>query len=406
MTSFQRQLNLYGFRRVSKGQDVGCYLHPQFQRDHPELVLEVKRLQQPGKIAAPIVQPVTWSSSLPGLLSLPTSSTSSGPKELDTSNMSSESESNNKHSNEKNENSTPHLCYEPGNVLRIIRNNTNEPICQQKKPIVSKLLSNLLGLVPKTPPSPATTTVPPPPPSLDVSSMGRATFKDVVPVREEADRAFRNQQWRTHSPCSQQQQSQQQQSQQQQSQQHQHPGVISHVDIVPQAIPASNVVGLSVAKNPGTVLSGLYNMTVPSDPRGSAHCTVPTEEGQPHRVLSYGLVTGSVHAKAMKKTISLTVPPPPPSAATATAASVSTVSSTTSATTSTSVQPWRKSGIGALSSNLFRGRTQNAMMRTSSDNVDSIMADNYAPIGPSHYPPLTMMELGGGAPAWGGTEVE
>lgn len=47
MTSFQRQLNLYGFRRVTKGEDVGSYYHPKFQKGRRDLVPEIKRL--PGK---------------------------------------------------------------------------------------------------------------------------------------------------------------------------------------------------------------------------------------------------------------------------------------------------------------------------------------------------------------------
>lgn len=50
MTSFQRQLNLYGFRRVTKGEDVGSYYHPKFQRGRRDLVPEIKRL--PGKTSA------------------------------------------------------------------------------------------------------------------------------------------------------------------------------------------------------------------------------------------------------------------------------------------------------------------------------------------------------------------
>ena len=44
MTSFQRQLNLYGFRRVIKGEEQGCYFHPQFHRDHPELISDIRRV--------------------------------------------------------------------------------------------------------------------------------------------------------------------------------------------------------------------------------------------------------------------------------------------------------------------------------------------------------------------------
>jgi hypothetical protein len=47
MASFQRQLNLYGFRRIPKGADVGAYYHPKFQKGKRELVSEIKRI--PGK---------------------------------------------------------------------------------------------------------------------------------------------------------------------------------------------------------------------------------------------------------------------------------------------------------------------------------------------------------------------
>jgi hypothetical protein len=50
MTSFQRQLNLYGFRRVTKGEDVGAYYHPKFQKGRRDLISEIKRL--PGKSAS------------------------------------------------------------------------------------------------------------------------------------------------------------------------------------------------------------------------------------------------------------------------------------------------------------------------------------------------------------------
>eukprot|EP00602_Paraphysomonas_sp_CaronLab_P005441 CAMPEP_0185022768 /NCGR_PEP_ID=MMETSP1103-20130426/5463_1 /TAXON_ID=36769 /ORGANISM="Paraphysomonas bandaiensis, Strain Caron Lab Isolate" /LENGTH=316 /DNA_ID=CAMNT_0027554991 /DNA_START=83 /DNA_END=1033 /DNA_ORIENTATION=+ len=47
MASFQRQLNLYGFRRVTKGDDAGSYFHPKFQKGRKDLMIEIKRL--PGK---------------------------------------------------------------------------------------------------------------------------------------------------------------------------------------------------------------------------------------------------------------------------------------------------------------------------------------------------------------------
>jgi hypothetical protein len=46
-TSFQRQLNLYGFRRVTKGEDQGAYFHPKFIYGRSDSVYEIRRL--PGK---------------------------------------------------------------------------------------------------------------------------------------------------------------------------------------------------------------------------------------------------------------------------------------------------------------------------------------------------------------------
>lgn len=43
-TSFQRQLNLYGFRRLSKGEDQGSYFHPKFQRNRKDLLPEIRRV--------------------------------------------------------------------------------------------------------------------------------------------------------------------------------------------------------------------------------------------------------------------------------------------------------------------------------------------------------------------------
>lgn len=42
--SFQRQLNLYGFKRILKGLDQGGYCNPNFQRGKPELLSKIRRL--------------------------------------------------------------------------------------------------------------------------------------------------------------------------------------------------------------------------------------------------------------------------------------------------------------------------------------------------------------------------
>jgi len=42
--SFQRQLNLWGFRLIRHGTDTGCYYHPLFLRSHPQLCAYMHRI--------------------------------------------------------------------------------------------------------------------------------------------------------------------------------------------------------------------------------------------------------------------------------------------------------------------------------------------------------------------------
>lgn len=41
-SSFQRQLNIYGFKRLSRGDSAGAYAHPKFLQNQREQVKEIK----------------------------------------------------------------------------------------------------------------------------------------------------------------------------------------------------------------------------------------------------------------------------------------------------------------------------------------------------------------------------
>ncbi|CAB9525688.1 stress transcription factor B-2b [Seminavis robusta] len=46
--SFQRQLNIYGFQRLTAGRDRGAYYHDLFVRGHPELATRIQRMKLKG----------------------------------------------------------------------------------------------------------------------------------------------------------------------------------------------------------------------------------------------------------------------------------------------------------------------------------------------------------------------
>jgi len=53
ITSFQRQLNLYGFRRIVDGPNMGAYHHVRFRRDEPEMCKSIPRKKRIRKRPAP-----------------------------------------------------------------------------------------------------------------------------------------------------------------------------------------------------------------------------------------------------------------------------------------------------------------------------------------------------------------
>ncbi|CAM9608037.1 unnamed protein product, partial [Sphacelaria rigidula] len=52
-SSFQRQLNLYSFRKIVKGPDTGGYAHPMFHRDRPDDLYHVRRSISSSSASSP-----------------------------------------------------------------------------------------------------------------------------------------------------------------------------------------------------------------------------------------------------------------------------------------------------------------------------------------------------------------
>ena len=50
LASFQRQLNLYGFRRIADGPEKGAYLHEHFRKGHKSLCRKIKRKKASNRL--------------------------------------------------------------------------------------------------------------------------------------------------------------------------------------------------------------------------------------------------------------------------------------------------------------------------------------------------------------------
>lgn len=59
ITSFNKQLNLYGFKRINSGENVGAYYHAEFLRGRRDLAIEIKLVKyiHPSYQAAPVPAP-------------------------------------------------------------------------------------------------------------------------------------------------------------------------------------------------------------------------------------------------------------------------------------------------------------------------------------------------------------
>ena len=66
-SSFQRQLNLYGFRKITKGSESGSYQHPHFRRGERTTLLTIRRSTKasPARVVVPVSPASTGSGTPP-----------------------------------------------------------------------------------------------------------------------------------------------------------------------------------------------------------------------------------------------------------------------------------------------------------------------------------------------------
>ena len=109
-TSFQRQLNLYGFKRITKGEDSGAYFHPKFQRGRKDLLNEIKRI--PNKSLAGYMDTYEYS----------TIDIKNNPESLILVDVFL-NESPNEKSNSKNSNTIGDITSSNSNIIKNTKNN-------------------------------------------------------------------------------------------------------------------------------------------------------------------------------------------------------------------------------------------------------------------------------------------
>lgn len=80
-SSFQRQLNLYGFRKITKGTEAGSYQHPHFRRGERTTLLTIRRSTKASPARVPSSPASSVQAEAPGTADKPRHATPSPPPE-------------------------------------------------------------------------------------------------------------------------------------------------------------------------------------------------------------------------------------------------------------------------------------------------------------------------------------
>ncbi|CAN0018013.1 unnamed protein product, partial [Scytosiphon promiscuus] len=81
-SSFQRQLNLYGFRKITKGSESGSYQHPHFRRGERTTLLTIRRSTKasPARVVVPVSPASAGAGTPPASVPLASSNSGGGGK--------------------------------------------------------------------------------------------------------------------------------------------------------------------------------------------------------------------------------------------------------------------------------------------------------------------------------------